>query len=109
MADLSSSAVSLQPTSLGEAEFWLTKRRGLFMRRIKLTNISQGGATNRITASALGFTKLVDCGEFFDSTNSKVIPAVVDPVNNIILLGAGAAGAVGDVSGVTGYINVSGY
>lgn len=109
MANLSSSAVSLNPTSLGEAEFWLTKRRGLFMRRIKLTGVSVGGATNKITASALGFTKLVDCGSFFDSTNGKVIPAVVDPVNNVILLGAGASLAVGDLSSVTGYINVSGY
>lgn len=109
MADISSSAVSLQPTSLGEAEFWLTKRRGLFLRRIKLTSITGGGATNRITASALGFTKLVWCSAFQDSTNSKIIPAAVDPVNNIILLGAGAAGAVGDVSAVTGYISVAGY
>lgn len=109
MADLPSSAVSLQPTSLSEAEFWLTKRRGLFMRRIKLTGASAGGATNRITAAALGFTKLVDCGSLFDSTNNKVIPAVVDPVNNVILLGAGTTLAVGDLSSVTGYINVSGY
>jgi len=109
MADLAASAVSLLPTSLAEAEFWLTKRRGLFMRRIKLTNVSVGGATNRIIASALGFTRLVDCSSFFDSTNSKVIPAVVDPVNNIILLGAGASLAVGDLSSVTGYFDVIGY
>ena len=109
MADLAASAVSLQPTSLGEAEFWMTKRRGLFTRRIKLTSVSVGGATNRIIASALGFTKLVDCGSFFDSTNNKVIPAVVDPVNNIILLGAGTTLAVGDLTSVTGYITVTGY
>lgn len=109
MADLASSAVSLQPTSLAEAEFWVTKRRGLFMRRIKLTSVSVGGATNRITASALGFTKLVSCSSLFDSTNNKIIPATVDPVNNIILLGAGAAGAVGDLAAVTGYISVQGY
>lgn len=109
MADLAASAVSLTPTSLSEAEFWLTKRRGLFMRRIKLTGVTAGGATNRITASALGFTKLVYCGALFDSTNNKIIPATVDPVNNVILLGAGASLAVGDVAAVTGYISVAGY
>jgi len=109
MADLAASAVSLTPTSLAEAEFWLTKRRGLFMRRIKLTSVSVGGATNKITASALGFTKLVYCGAFFDSTNNKIIPAAVNPVNNIILLGAGSSLAVGDLSSVTGYISVAGY
>lgn len=79
------------------------------MRRIKLTSVTVGGATNRILASALGFTKLVACSSFFDSTNNKIIPAAVDPVNNIILLGAGASLAVGDVSAVTGYISVQGY
>src|SRR6478736_6008991 len=109
MADLASSAVSLQPASLGEAEFWMTKRRGLFSRRIKLTGVTQGGATNRLTASALGFTKVVDCGNFHDTTSGKVQPAVVDPVNNIVLLGAGAANAIGDVTATTGYIVVTGY
>lgn len=109
MADLAPSAVSLQPTSLGEAEFWLTKRRGLFLRRIKLTGVTVGGATNRITASALGFTKLVYCTNFHDTTGSRVIPAVVDPVNNIVLLGAGTTLAIGDVTTTTGYISVAGY
>jgi hypothetical protein len=109
MADLAASAVSLTPTSLSEAEFWLTKRRGLFMRRIKLTGVTVGGATNRITASALGFTKLVYCGNFHDTTGGKVQPAVVDPVNNVILLGAGASNAIGDVTTTTGYISVAGY
>jgi hypothetical protein len=109
MADLASSQVSLQPTSLSEAEFWLTKRRGLFMRRVKLTNVTVGGAANRITAAALGFKKLVSCDSLFDSTNNKIIPATVDPVNNVVLLGAGTTLAVGDVTGVTGYLNVAGY
>ena len=109
MSDLASSAVSLQPTSLSEAEFWLTKRRGLFMRRIKLTSITQGGATNRLTAASLGFTKLVYCGNLHDTTAGKIVPAVVDPVNNIVLLGAGAANAIGDVTTTTGYISVAGY
>lgn len=109
MAALPPSAVSLQPTSLGEAEFWSAKRRGMFTRRIKLTNATAGGATNTIGAVALGFIKLVSCSALFDATNNKVIPATVDPVNNVILLGAGASLAVGDVTGVTGYISVSGY
>ncbi len=109
MADLAASAVSLTPaTDLGAAEFY-QEGRAYFTRRIKLTSVSVGGATNKITASALGFKKLISCGSFFDSTNAKIIPAAVDPINNIILLGAGSSLAVGDLSSVTGYITVWGF
>ena len=108
MADLAATAVSLYPADASAAEYYPQGRR-IFTRRIKLTGITQGGATNKLTATALGFTKLVDCGCFHDTTAGKVVPAVVDPVNNIILLGAGAANAIGDVTTTTGYINVSGY
>lgn len=107
MADLASSAVSLTPLSLAESEFYSNKK-GLVTRRVKLTSVSVGGATNRITAAALGLKKVVSCSSFFDSTNNKIIPATVDPVNNIILLGAGAGGAVGDLAAVTGYMTVQG-
>jgi hypothetical protein len=109
MADLAASAVSLTPsTDLSASEFY-QEGRSYFTRRIKLTSVSVGGATNRITASALGFNKLIDCGSSFDSTNNKIIPAAVDPINNIILLGAGSSLAVGDLSSVTGYIVVTGF
>jgi hypothetical protein len=108
MADLAATSVSFSPTDLRSAEFY-PEGRLIVTRRLKLTSVSVGGATNRIIASALGFTKLVGCGSFFDSTNNKIIPAAVDPVNNIILLGAGSSLAVGDLSSVTGYITVWGY
>ena len=109
MADLLASQVSLTPVDLRSGEFWEEARK-VFTRRVKLTNVSVGGATNRILASALGFKTIVRCGSFYDSTNSKIIPAAVDPVNNIILLGVTAGTyAIGDLSSVTGYITVAGY
>ena len=108
MADLAATAVSLYPADLAAAEYF-PKGRRTFTRRIKLTGITQGGATNRLTASALGFTKLVGCSCFHDTTGGKIVPATVDPVNNVILLGAGAANAIGDVTATTGYITVEGY
>jgi hypothetical protein len=108
MADLASSAVSLYPTSLAEAEFYGSKK-STFTRRIKLTGITQGGATNRLTAAALGFKRLVDCGPYYQTSGTPTIfPAVVDPVNNIILLGAPGTGALADVTASTGYIVVTG-
>ena len=108
MADLASSAVSLQPTSLAEAEYYGSKK-GVFTRRIKLTSITQGGSTNRLTAAALGFKKLVSCGCYHQTSGTPtIIPAAVDPVNNIILLGAGASNAVGDAAASTGFIVVAG-
>jgi hypothetical protein len=44
-----------------------------------------------------------------DTTNGKVYPAAVDPVNNIIVLGAGTTDAIGDATNLTGYISVTGY
>jgi hypothetical protein len=108
MADLAASAVTLQPTSLAEAEFYASKK-GTFTRRIKLTSVTQGGSTNRLTAAALGFRKLVNCGNYHQTSGTPtIIPAAVDPVNNIILLGAGASNAVGDVTTSTGFIVVTG-
>ena len=109
MPDLAANAVSLTPAGDLSAGEFFQEGRSYFTRRVKLTSVSVGGATNKITASALGFNKLIDCGSFFDSTNNKVIPAAVDPIHNNILLGAGASLAVGDLSTVTGYITVSGF
>lgn len=108
MADLLATQVSLQPTELSVAEFYLNKK-GLIIRRLKLTSVSVGGATNKITAAACGLKKFVGCGNFFDSTNNVIIPAAVDSVNNIILLGAGASNAVADLSSDTGTITIWGY
>lgn len=108
MADLVPTAVTLQPTGLREAEYY-TSRKGTFTRRIKLTSVTQGGSTNKLTASALGFRSLTSCGNFHQTSGTPaIIPAAVDPVNNVILLGAGASNAVGDVTAATGYIVVTG-
>jgi hypothetical protein len=108
MADLAPSAVSLQPTSLREAEYYSAKK-ATFTRRVKLTSITQGGSTNRLTAASLGFKSLVWCGNYHQTSGTPtIIPAAVDPVNNVILLGAGASNAVGDAAASTGYIVVTG-
>lgn len=59
-------------------------------------------------ATALGFQLLVACTALYDATNSKIYPAVVDLVNNRILLQNGASNAVGDVTTTTAYITVTG-
>jgi hypothetical protein len=108
MADLSPSAVSLFPASFREAEFYVSQK-GAFTRRIKLTSITQGGNTNRLTAAALGFKKLLSCSPYYQTSGTPtVFPATVDPVNNIIVLGAPGTGAIADVSASTGYITVTG-
>lgn len=108
MADLSASAVSLFPASFAESEFY-TSKKSAFTRRIKLTNITQGGNTNRLTASALGFKKLITCSPYYQTSGTPtVFAATVDPVNNIILLATPGTGAIADVSGSTGYIVVTG-
>jgi len=113
MADLLASQVSLTPgvTSMSESEFFVARARTLMVRRIKLTNAVVGGATNRILAAACGFKVLVHCGNFFNSTDSTIVPAVVDPINNIILLSAtSGSNAIADLgASKTGYITVYGY
>lgn len=110
MSVLAKSAVSLATQSIRESE-WIeggAEHNSHLWRRIKLTGVSVGGATNTIGAAALGFSELLNCSSFYDTTNNKIIPAMVDPVNGVILLGAGTANAIGDLSNVTGYINVHG-
>ena len=107
MAALASTAVSLYPTSFGEAEDYASMK-GIFYRRMKLVLTGQGTAANSIGAAALGFKKLVSCSQLFDVTGAKVIPATVDPVNNVILLGAPGTGKPTDVTTTVAYIMVWG-
>ena len=65
MANLAASDVSLYPTDLRSGESYMEGRK-IFYRRVKLTNVSVGGATNKMIASALGFNRLVGCGSFYD-------------------------------------------
>lgn len=111
MAALAASAVSLIDDRLyGPAE-WFTRgldNRGVITRRLKLVLTGQGGQSNTIGASALGFDKLLECGPLFDDTNNLVYGAVVDPITNTIVLDAGSAGTPTDVTSTATYITVSG-
>lgn len=111
MAALASSAVSLYPTGLGEAEYFPcgADNRNIITRRLKLVLTGEGGQTNTIGAAALGFSSLISCSNLFDDTNNVGYPAVVDPVANIILLLDGAAApAPVDVTSTATYITVTG-
>jgi hypothetical protein len=107
MANLAAANVSLFPSSLAEAEDY-TAMKGVYYRRLKLNLAAMGTAGNQIGAAALGFKKLLNCGPLWDSVGAKVIPAVVDPVNNVILLGAPASGTPTDLTTASGYITVWG-
>jgi hypothetical protein len=110
MASLAASAVSDYPTDLSRTDYPAGKgNRNLVRRQLKLTLTGQGGATNTIPASALGFATLVEVSVLWDATNSKGYPAVIDPVNNIvILLDGSAAPAPVDVTTTAAYITVTG-
>src|SRR5690606_8318579 len=80
MPALLASQVSLLPDSLdaGEFAFGGPVDKKVVLRRIKLTAVSVGGQTNTVGAAALGFSDLVLCGNLFDDTNNKIVPAAVD-------------------------------
>lgn len=111
MAALASSAVSLYPTGAGQAEFYPRGKddRSVITRRLLITSLAQGDGTDTIGASALGFQTLLSCEALWDATNSKGYPAVVDPVNNIIILLDGSpAPAPVKVTTTSAYITVTG-
>lgn len=110
MATLAKSAVTPYPgaASLSASEFRLN-RPSLVARRLQLVLTGQGGQTNTITAHALGLSVIVGCSPLWDATNSKGYPAVIDPVNNIlVLLDGSAAPAPVDVTTTAAYITVWG-
>lgn len=108
MADLEASAVSVYPTD-GSGEFFPYGKdnRDVIGRRLKLVLTGQGSTTNKITASALGFTKLLTVTSLYAPTEVLVLPAAVDPINNIIVLGD-LDNSVGDVISVGAYLVVTG-
>lgn len=110
MANLAKSAVSLYGTGLvALSSQFHARQEQLVYRRLTLVLTGQGSATNTIPAHSLGFETLVNCGALWDSTNSKGYPAVVDPVNNVVLLLDGsAAPAPLDVTSSAAYITVLG-
>ncbi len=108
MAVLAKTAVASYPASAG-ADYYPLQTTQLVSRQYTLTLTGQGGATNTIPASALGLATLVSCSNLWDATNSKGYPAVIDPVNNVILLLDGsAAPAPVDVTSSAAYIRVVG-
>lgn len=115
MAALTSSAVSLYPATSTAGVAAGEIRSGfpansLLTRSLKLVLTGQGGQTNTIGAAALGFSKLISCGNLFDDTNNLGYPAAVDPVTNTIVLFDGAAApAPVDVTTTASYISVTGY
>lgn len=117
MAALASSAVSLYPaTSVTAGPSALAERfpagkgsRHIVERQLLLVLTGQGGQTNTIGAAALGFDKLISATSLWDATNSKGYPAVIDPVNNILILLSGAdPQAPVDVTTTAAYIRVTG-
>ena len=110
MAALAASAVSLYPTDIMAAERFPDKgQRGVITRSLKLVLTGEGGLTNTIGSSALGFTKVLACSNLWDKTNGKGYPAVIDPVLDIVVLLDGAAApAPVDVTSSETYITVTG-
>jgi len=111
MATLAKSAVTPYPATLGAGSFDFFEGHGntVANRSLKLVLTGQGGATNTITADALGFSKLISATPLWDAEHSKGYPAVIDPVNNIlILLDGSAAPAPVDVTASAAYIRVIG-
>lgn len=109
MAALAATAVSYYPTQLGSSELLGgLGQRGVVTKRLKLVLTGQGGASNTIGATALGFKTLIGCSNLYDATNGKLYQAAVDPVNNVVLLSAIAADTVADVTTTAAYINVTG-
>lgn len=117
MAALTSSGVALYPTSSPSATQYPSNEwfplgkddRSVIARRFKLTLTGQGGQTNTIGASVLGFSHILECSNLFDDQNNVGYPAVVDPIANVILLLDGsAAPAPVDVTSNAAYITVTG-
>lgn len=111
MSALAKSAVALFGTGAAAqvANQFHNREEELVVRRLTLTLTGQGGQTNTIGASTLGFATMVSCSGLWDATNSKGYPAVIDPVNNLlILLDGSAAPAPVDVTSAAAYITIVG-
>lgn len=115
MSILASSAVSLYPTpgpTATRPPEWYSEgkgTRGIITRSLKITSLAQGDQTDTIGAAALGLSNILDASSLWDATNNVGYIAVIDPVNNIIiLLDGSAAPAPVKVTTTTAYITVTG-
>jgi hypothetical protein len=109
MAALSPNAVSLFPSDLSSSE-WPSGgkgNRGRYTRQFKVVLSGQGSAANPIPASAFGFRKLLWCAAVYDRTNTKIVPAAVDPVANTIVLSDATEVPI-DVTSAESYFRVEG-
>lgn len=88
MAAIASTAVSLYPTD-GSAERYVDgiAPRTVVEKRLKITSVT---AADTATAAVLGFSKLISVSNSFGAT-AGAFPSAVDPVNNLLLVGAGPA------------------
>lgn len=108
MANLASSAV----TTVSSWTEGGTNGRRRVAKIVRLALTGQGGATNLIIASALGFTKIEECSNAILSDNSLVYLAV--PLYGGTAVGLvpdhdAATGVPADATGVTIELTVKGY
>lgn len=111
MATLAKSAATLYGSGNAAkvANQFHARQEELVWRRLTLVLTGQGGLTNTISASALGFDALLDCTGLYDKTNGKGYLAVVDAsTNTIILFDGAAAPAPVDVTSTVALISVLG-
>lgn len=97
MANLASSAVTVV-SSWTEGD--VNGKRHI-AKLVRLVLTGQGGATNLIGASALGFTKIEQCSNAVKSDNSVIYPAVP-------LYGGTAVGLIPDASAAVAPDDVTG-
>jgi len=111
MADLDASAVTVV-RAWSEGGVTGKDRVGALLT---LVLTGQGSAANKITASALGFTKIESCGAILDVTNTLIYPAVPSSdgsavyVANIENATDGSRGDPADLTTTEARIEVHGY
>jgi hypothetical protein len=80
MADLASSAVTLN-------RYWYEGlQRNVQCKDVTLVLTGQGGTTNKIPASVLGFTKVIGNCSLVKSDNSVIVNGVADYAGDNLLL-----------------------
>jgi hypothetical protein len=93
MANLARSAVVFN------SEWSEGRNKRVFVRNVTMTLTGQGGTTNKILASVLGFTKLLECRSAVKSDNSVIYGRAPSIDGSFLMLTvAGAAGTPADVT-----------
>lgn len=90
MANLAASAVTtLESWMSGD----VTGKRYM-IKRVKIVTTGQGGLTNKIPASVLGFALISRSGNFVNNGQTAVVSSSPDKTQTLLLMAAG--GNVGD-------------